>query len=111
MPNPSKRVPAYRHHKSDGRAVVTIGGRDIYLGRWNSPESRDEYDRVIAEWLASGRGRSRAELDPGGPPTDPTVSQAHRQPRRTILILKIRHRGSRCLPRRGFLSGAEGSSM
>jgi hypothetical protein len=77
MPRPSKKVPAYRHHKSDGRALVTIGGRDIYLGRWNSPESRDEYDRVIAEWLASGRGRSRTEAAhaTGEPVTDPTVSE------------------------------------
>jgi integrase len=35
--------------------VVTLSGRDIYLGRWNSPESRAEYDRRIAEWIAHGR--------------------------------------------------------
>jgi integrase len=36
-------------------AVVTIDGRDFYLGRWNSPESHVRYDRRIAEWLANGR--------------------------------------------------------
>ncbi len=55
MPRLVKKTPAYRHHKSDGRAVVTINGQDIYLGRYNSPESRAEYDRLIAVWLTSGR--------------------------------------------------------
>ena len=49
------RTPSYRLHKPSGRAVVTLNGQDIYLGRHDSPESRAEYDRAIAEWLASGR--------------------------------------------------------
>ncbi len=48
------RIPSYRHHKASGRAIVTLGGRDVYLGDWNSAASRREYRRVIAEWLASG---------------------------------------------------------
>jgi integrase len=51
----SKRIPKYRHHKPSGQAVVTLGGRDHYLGKWQTPESRVEYDRLIAEWLAAGR--------------------------------------------------------
>ncbi len=47
------RIPSYRRHKPTGKAVVTIGGRDIYLGRYNSAESRQEYNRLIAEWTAS----------------------------------------------------------
>ncbi len=49
------RLPSYRHHKPTGLAVVSIGGRDVYLGKHESPESRAEYDRIIAEWLATGR--------------------------------------------------------
>lgn len=49
------RIPAYVHHKPSGQARVRIGGRDHYLGPHGSPESRAEYDRLIAEWLASGR--------------------------------------------------------
>ena len=49
------RVPSYRLHKPTGLAVVTIGGRDVYLGKHDSPESRAEYDRLIAEWLVTGR--------------------------------------------------------
>lgn len=47
------RVPAYRHHKPSGLASVRIEGRDIYLGPHGTPESRAEYKRVIAEWLAN----------------------------------------------------------
>jgi integrase len=51
----SKRIPKYRLHKPSGQAVVTLGGHDHYLGRWQTPESKAEYDRLIAEWLAAGR--------------------------------------------------------
>lgn len=53
--NSSPRVPSYRRHKPTGQAVVTISGRDIYLGKWNTKASRAEYDRLIGEWLAAGR--------------------------------------------------------
>jgi len=46
-----ERVPSYRLHRSDGRAVVTIAGRDIYLGQHGTAESRAEYQRVLGEWL------------------------------------------------------------
>jgi hypothetical protein len=48
-------TPSYRHHRPSNQAVVTLDGRDIYLGRFNSPESRAEFDRLLAEWLANGR--------------------------------------------------------
>ena len=53
--NTLSRIPAYRHHKPTGQAVVTIDGRDFYLGRYNSPISRQQYDRRIGEWIAAGR--------------------------------------------------------
>lgn len=63
MPKPSTpRVPSYRRHKPTGQAVVTINGRDIYLGKWNSAASKDEYDRLIAEFLANGR-RLQSDAD------------------------------------------------
>ena len=52
---PSLRVPSYRRHKPTGQAVVTINGRDLYLGKWNTQASRTEYDRLIAEFLSNGR--------------------------------------------------------
>jgi hypothetical protein len=29
----STRIPSYREHKPSGQAVVTLNGRDHYLGR------------------------------------------------------------------------------
>ena len=51
----NKGVPGYLHHKSSGRAFVKINGTNIYLGRYNTKESRLEYDRIIQDWLSSGR--------------------------------------------------------
>jgi integrase len=65
------RTPSYRLHKPTGLAVVTLSGQDHYLGRHGSPESRAEYDRLIAEWLLRGRG-----APPEAPkPIAPTVSE------------------------------------
>lgn len=50
-----RRAPSYRLHKATGRGVVTLNGRDVYLGAYGTPESRAAYDRVVAEWLANGR--------------------------------------------------------
>ena len=49
----ARRIPKYRHHKGSGQALVQIEGRRIYLGKFNSPESREAYDRIIGEWLAA----------------------------------------------------------
>jgi integrase len=49
------KIPSYRHHKARNLAVVTIDGKDVYLGTHNSPESHERYKRLIAEWLAEGQ--------------------------------------------------------
>jgi len=55
MPKLTRSVPKYRHHKRSGQAVVTLHGKDVYLGPYGSDASRAEYDRLIAEYLAGGR--------------------------------------------------------
>lgn len=54
MPRPKNAVPSYRHHKPSGRARCTIGGRDVWLGPWNSPESKERYARLVADLDAHG---------------------------------------------------------
>lgn len=39
MPKLVKKLPSYRRHKVSGHAVVTLNGRDHYLGPHGSPES------------------------------------------------------------------------
>jgi integrase len=48
-------IPSYTRHKASGQARVTLNGGDHYLGPWNTPQSRAEYERVVNEWLARGR--------------------------------------------------------
>lgn len=48
-------IPQYRKHRGSGQAVVTISGRDHYLGPHGTKTSKFEYDRLVGEWLASGR--------------------------------------------------------
>ena len=59
--NPRKSPPSLRRHKPSQQAVVTLNGRDYYLGCWPNklkaapPKIRDDYDALIAEWLVNGR--------------------------------------------------------
>jgi hypothetical protein len=39
-------VPTYRRHKPTGQAVVTLCGKDHYLGKWNTAASKAEYNRL-----------------------------------------------------------------
>jgi hypothetical protein len=58
------RMPSYRHHKPSGQAVVTLNREDHYLGRFDSAESREAYDRLLAEWLANHRLPPQPACDP-----------------------------------------------
>jgi hypothetical protein len=42
-------------YEDRGRAYVKMNWQRMPLGRWGSPEAREAYDRLIAEWLAAGR--------------------------------------------------------
>lgn len=48
------RIPSYRMHLASGQAIVTIKRRDLYLGPYNSPESKRAYNRIISEYLTVG---------------------------------------------------------
>jgi hypothetical protein len=50
MPARKPRVPGYRRHSS-GQARVTLGGKDHLLGAHGSPESREAYRRLVAEYM------------------------------------------------------------
>jgi integrase len=68
------RIPSYRYHKASRQAVVVLDGKSHYLGKWNSSESRAEYERIIAEWLADRR-RANAGIGTWAGPTDLTVNE------------------------------------
>lgn len=66
MPRYVNAVPKYRKHRASGQAVVTLSGRDFYLGPHGTKVSRDAYDRLIAEYLAEGR-RLKSPASPEEP--------------------------------------------
>jgi len=55
------RTPSLRRHKASAQGIVTLNGRDVYLGLWPADKRKPPvdvqaaYDRAIAEWLANGR--------------------------------------------------------
>lgn len=65
---PKVSIPSFRLHKPSGRAVVTLNGRDHYLGDYSAPESQKQYGKLIDEWLAHGR-----RLPPEEPPAETPV--------------------------------------
>ena len=59
------KYPGYVLHKASGKAVVRIKGKDYYLGRYGSPESKEKYHRLIAESMVSpsfGMVKNRVSL-------------------------------------------------
>lgn len=56
-----KSVPSYRLHKASGQARTIINGCHIYLGKHNSPESRQRYARLLAEMSQPGRDHMSTE--------------------------------------------------
>src|SRR5262245_10560909 len=71
MPRPKNAVPAYSHHKPTDQAYVRVpngngGRRIVYLGKYNSPESREEYARIV-------KGLVHAPASAG---TGPTLSRS-----------------------------------
>jgi integrase len=51
MSKHKNKLPSYRLHKASGQAVVTLSGKNIYLGFHGTEKSQTAYRRVIAEWL------------------------------------------------------------
>jgi integrase len=58
-----QQVPSYRLHKARNCAVVTIAGRNHYLGPYGSPESHAQYAALIAEWQRLGIEKPKASID------------------------------------------------
>jgi integrase len=85
MPRPRKIIPTYSHHKPTGQAVVKITGpdgkrRSVYLGTYGSPESQQEYQRLLVGLPTATPTAASPVLEPSA---DVTVNEA--------LIAYVRH--------------------
>lgn len=76
----SDRIPSYpkKPHKR-GAARISVNGRDIWLGKWNSPESRLKYARIVAELESIGAALESQRASESTPPaTIADLLNAHR---------------------------------
>ncbi len=66
MPAKKSFIPKYCLHKPSGKAYCRIRGKVIYLGDYDSPESKAEYGRVVAEFAAQPAGSNGPTGKSGG---------------------------------------------
>jgi integrase len=75
---PRQRVPSYRRYKPKNLGLVVIDGKQHYLGRYGTPESLAEYNRLIQEWLTPQTTPPEAsigEANPATVPADRTIDE------------------------------------
>lgn len=68
-----RSIPSYRQRTGSDQAIVTLMDavtkerRDYWLGAFGTPESRERYHRLIADWESQGRVLPSPEEPSGGP--------------------------------------------
>ena len=78
MPRPRNEVPTYKLHTSTGLARCWVGGKWVTLGKYGSPESKAEFERILAELRSGAPATSVAAV-----PDAVTVDQ--------LLLLFLNH--------------------
>lgn len=67
MPRLVHQLARYRLHKPSGQARVCINRGEIWLGRFASRESREKYERAVAEWIANYQQPKASPAEEFGP--------------------------------------------
>lgn len=62
MARPKNVYPTYRKHKSSGTARCWVNGSWLNLGKYDSPESHREFNRIVAEFSASAGRLNRVNI-------------------------------------------------
>ena len=75
MARPKSTVPAYKLHSSTGLARCWVHGRWVTLGRYGSPESRQEHARILAELAAADPAPAAAITSRTSPEAAATIDQ------------------------------------
>jgi len=57
-------------HRASGKAVVTLSGQDIYLGKHGTEFSHQKYSQIIAEWLANHQQKPASSSTGAVPETE-----------------------------------------
>jgi len=48
-------TPRYCLHKATDQGYVKLNGKPVYLGKYDLPETRQKYHRILSEWEHNGR--------------------------------------------------------
>jgi integrase len=75
MSDRTPKLPKYRLYRPKNLGVVRIDGRDHYLGAYDSPESRERYRRLLAEWLTTGHAKPSKVKESPAPKQGLTVGE------------------------------------
>jgi hypothetical protein len=65
MPRLVNKLPKYSLHKPSGQAKVRYNGKDTYLGRYGSPESKETYAEFVGAIPKRGDSAKPRQLVPG----------------------------------------------
>jgi len=49
-----KKSPTLRRHRRSGHAYARLGGRQVWFGPYEDPETHRRFARTLAEWRANG---------------------------------------------------------
>ena len=81
MTKKTRKPPSYRQRKGCEQAIVTLTDavtkqrRDYWLGEYGTPESREFYHQILAEWEANGRRLPAPPQTTDGPLAGMTVAE------------------------------------
>lgn len=112
MPTLRYQPPAYRLHKSSGQAVVSLSGRQLYLGKYGTPRSHQRYAEVVADWKRlrerEGKRAAKKKADAAPPPKSAVTTTSLRERREAgqplslnELILVYQQHAKRCYRKNG----------
>jgi integrase len=68
-------LPSYRHHRARNCGVVTIDGKDYYLGRYGTPASKQKYAALIRAWQERQQQAIPPTEEPLRPTERPTINE------------------------------------
>jgi integrase len=88
-------IPSYRLHKARNCAVVTLDGKDHYLGPFNSPSSKQKYAKLIRAWL------SARETPPDDRPETPSLPISDRPCIGEIILRFLQYASAYYKPNHG----------
>lgn len=71
-----KKLPTYGLHKPTGQARVYVDGKSVYLGKYQSEESRVRYGQIVTKVL-------------GGQPIDPLASHPDAAPNASLTVNEL----------------------